>query len=292
MHHLPHAPRHQHGHHLPRLHLVGQRGGRPGHVPEGSRRSSRAAERDEIQRANPEGAALRGLWSDRDFLADVSTLNPQLKNTQFADFHGHGWVFRAVFKKDRKGTLLDAAGQAGGRRRPREVQEGRPPEGHPPREGDALRGLPLQAGQPRRRQALRRAAGRGRDRLHRLPRHDQGGGDPGHHRPRLPRHRPLRPSPPPSASRASPSAAARSRRRAWSPRASSGRSGRWWTRSPPATRRYSEKSRPGQDHPARRPDLGRPRGRRQGPRPRQRQHDLLRLPLGLDHQLLRLPPLA
>ena len=26
---------------------------------------------------------------------------------QFADFHGHGWVFRAVFKHDRQGNLLD-----------------------------------------------------------------------------------------------------------------------------------------------------------------------------------------
>ena len=88
------------------------------------------------------------------------SLNPQLKNTQFADFHGHGWIFRAVFKRDRKGNLLDAEGKAVARRRPREIQEGRPPEGHPPREGDALRGLPLQAGQPRQRPALRRARGR------------------------------------------------------------------------------------------------------------------------------------
>jgi hypothetical protein len=70
-----------------------------------------AAERDRIEDANPEGAALRGLWSDRSFLADVSALNDRLKNTQFADFHGHGWVFRGVYKQDRKGTLLDAAGQ-------------------------------------------------------------------------------------------------------------------------------------------------------------------------------------
>jgi hypothetical protein len=70
-----------------------------------------APQRDALEQANPEGAALRGLWSDRDFLADVSSLNPQLKNTQFADFHGHGWVFRAVFKKDRRGNLLDAAGK-------------------------------------------------------------------------------------------------------------------------------------------------------------------------------------
>jgi hypothetical protein len=70
-----------------------------------------ASERDAIERANPEGAALRGLWSDRNFLADVATLNPKLQKTQFADFHGHGWVFRAVFKRDREGRLLDTAGK-------------------------------------------------------------------------------------------------------------------------------------------------------------------------------------
>ncbi|HET8797970.1 MAG TPA: hypothetical protein VFO89_09785, partial [Thermoanaerobaculia bacterium] len=57
---------------------------------------------------NPEGAAPRGLWSDPDFLETVSTLNPQAKHTQFADYHGHGWNFMAVFKRDRKGNLLDA----------------------------------------------------------------------------------------------------------------------------------------------------------------------------------------
>src|ERR1041385_4805062 len=56
---------------------------------------------------NPEAAAARGLWGDRNFLEHVSELNPQLKHTQFADYHGHGWVFRAVFKHDRKGNLLD-----------------------------------------------------------------------------------------------------------------------------------------------------------------------------------------
>ncbi|HTH49257.1 MAG TPA: hypothetical protein VMB21_17205, partial [Candidatus Limnocylindria bacterium] len=58
-------------------------------------------------RQNPEGAAVRGLWSDSDFLDKVAELNPQLKNTQFADYHGHGWIFRAVFKRDKKGELLD-----------------------------------------------------------------------------------------------------------------------------------------------------------------------------------------
>ncbi|MFZ3377619.1 MAG: hypothetical protein WA183_18895 [Chthoniobacterales bacterium] len=56
---------------------------------------------------NPEAAAARGLWGDGDFLEHVAELNPQLKHTQFADYHGHGWVFRAIFKHDRKGNLLD-----------------------------------------------------------------------------------------------------------------------------------------------------------------------------------------
>jgi hypothetical protein len=57
--------------------------------------------------SNPEAAAAKGLWGDKDFLDKVSELNPQMKHTQFADYHGHGWVFRAIFKHDRKGNLLD-----------------------------------------------------------------------------------------------------------------------------------------------------------------------------------------
>ena len=56
---------------------------------------------------NPEGAASRGNWADPEFSANVSELNPKLKDTQFADYHGHGWNFRAIFKRDRKGNLLD-----------------------------------------------------------------------------------------------------------------------------------------------------------------------------------------
>src|SRR5262245_24971429 len=69
-----------------------------------------AKQQDLIERSNPDGAALRGLWGDDDFLARVADLNPRLQKTQFADFHGHGWVFRAVYKQDRKGQLLDAKG--------------------------------------------------------------------------------------------------------------------------------------------------------------------------------------
>ncbi len=70
-----------------------------------------SAEIRAINERNPEEAAIRGKWSDVDFLRGVSELNPKLKNTQFADYHGHGWNFRAVFKKDRKGDLLDAEGK-------------------------------------------------------------------------------------------------------------------------------------------------------------------------------------
>jgi len=59
---------------------------------------------------NPEEAVIRGKWSDLDFLEQVSEMNPELKDTQFADYHGHGWNFRAVFKRDRKGNLLDEDG--------------------------------------------------------------------------------------------------------------------------------------------------------------------------------------
>lgn len=59
---------------------------------------------------NPEAASLRGLWSDNVFLQQTGTVdfNAKLKRVQFADSHGHGWMFRNVYKKDRKGNLLDA----------------------------------------------------------------------------------------------------------------------------------------------------------------------------------------
>jgi len=67
-------------------------------------------EKYQVALRNPEGTAPRGLWSDTKFLAQVGSpeFNKQLKVTQFADFHSHGWIFRAVFKRDRKGNLLDA----------------------------------------------------------------------------------------------------------------------------------------------------------------------------------------
>ena len=62
---------------------------------------------------DPEGSTAKGNWSDVDFLKMVGSpaFNEQLKDTQFADFHSHGWIFRAVYKRDREGYLLDTNGQ-------------------------------------------------------------------------------------------------------------------------------------------------------------------------------------
>jgi len=77
----------------------------------------------EVNKRNPEGAAPRGLWSDKEFLENVSDLNDDLDDTQFADYHGHGWNFRAVFKKDRKGNLLDAQGKVVSRDDPKKFEK-------------------------------------------------------------------------------------------------------------------------------------------------------------------------
>ncbi len=79
--------------------------------PKKQHNPSQDEEAEKLKR-NPEGSSLRGLWSDPGFLEKTGTteFNRQLKNTQFGDFHGHGWMFRKVFKRDRKGNLLDASG--------------------------------------------------------------------------------------------------------------------------------------------------------------------------------------
>ena len=68
-----------------------------------------AAEAHEVLDRNPEAAATRGRWANMNFLRHVyDTVNAKAKDTQFADYHGHGWNFRAILKRDRDGNLLDA----------------------------------------------------------------------------------------------------------------------------------------------------------------------------------------
>ena len=78
--------------------------------PEEQQRLSIKEQREVLDR-NPEGAVVRGKWADLDFLRNVTDLNPSLNDTQFADYHGHGWNFRAVQKRDLRGNLLDADGE-------------------------------------------------------------------------------------------------------------------------------------------------------------------------------------
>ena len=70
-------------------------------------------EKFEVSERNPEGAAVRGLWSEVKFLAETggAEFNQKLKTTQFADFHSHGWLYRAVYARDRQGQLLDSEGK-------------------------------------------------------------------------------------------------------------------------------------------------------------------------------------
>jgi hypothetical protein len=75
-------------------------------------RNPSEAQKYEAYLRNPEAAAARGLWIDNKFLEQTGSpeFNAKLKTTKFADFHGHGWVFRAVFNHDRKGNWLDKDG--------------------------------------------------------------------------------------------------------------------------------------------------------------------------------------
>jgi hypothetical protein len=76
-------------------------------------RNPSADEQHQVAVRNPEGSTPRGLWSDVSFLDNVGSPEflGQLKSTQFADFHSHGWIFRAVYLRDREGNLLNNDGQ-------------------------------------------------------------------------------------------------------------------------------------------------------------------------------------
>ncbi len=98
-------------------------------------------ERQAINQRNPEESAQRGKWGDVEFLAEVGKpggeINKNLTKTQFGDFHGHGWVYRAVFKVDRHGNYLDHSGKIV----PRVDGESLAAAMHP--ENDPTTGLPM-----------------------------------------------------------------------------------------------------------------------------------------------------
>ena len=64
----------------------------------------------QAQMNDPNEITARAKTADPKFLQAVSELNPSLRKSYFADFHAHGWVFKAVFKKDREGNYLDHFG--------------------------------------------------------------------------------------------------------------------------------------------------------------------------------------
>ncbi|WP_413246997.1 hypothetical protein [Sphingomonas sp. 1P06PA] len=92
-----------------------------------------AKEAFEILGRNPEAAAVRGKWGDLDFLRRVyDDVNPKAKDTQFADYHGHGWNFRAIYKRDREGNLLDGDGKTVANDDPEKFRKAGMPEFVPP----------------------------------------------------------------------------------------------------------------------------------------------------------------
>ena len=274
--------------------------------------------------------------ADPAFLADLADLNPQLDKTQFADFHSHGWAFRAVFKQGPQGQAArprrrpdrptstprswrpamdwplkartfhkkrypsDRAKAARGRDEAERVPRPGSPvhlHGHPPGKGHALRRLPL------RRRTCTATTGSSmevragdRDPVHRLPRHGRAstprcettGPAVLHVQPRTAR----------AANLAGPADAVRqaavrvedlgggrtrSSRTRWSRRACAGRWCRPRTRSTRSHPRYNAKSALAKtvrvEATARWCGATLPAGRRRSVRPREREHELHRLPL-------------
>ena len=70
---------------------------------------------------NPNESAAKSHLADPNFVNDIVRLNLQMDKAQFADFHSHGWVFRAVFKKDREGNLVDHYGNPVGPTTPQQL---------------------------------------------------------------------------------------------------------------------------------------------------------------------------
>src|SRR6185437_297185 len=95
------------------------------------------------QLANPNESAVRNNLSDPAFVERLSELNPLAKHTQFADFHGHGWAFRAVFKQDRHGTLLDRQGRPLPQAQTADLMAAMRYQNQPPKEREPRDGVPV-----------------------------------------------------------------------------------------------------------------------------------------------------
>jgi hypothetical protein len=110
--------------------------------PEQQKRPT-AEETIRSQMFNPNESASRNNLSDPEFLDRLSELNPQARHTQFADFHGHGWAFRAVFRQDRKGNLLDYKGKIIPNPTTRDLQAAMRYQGQRPQDRKELDGVPV-----------------------------------------------------------------------------------------------------------------------------------------------------
>jgi hypothetical protein len=93
--------------------------------------------------SNPNESAARNNLSDPQFLERLADLNPYCRHTQFADYHGHGWAFQAVFRQDRKGNLLDFKGNVVPNPGTPELLEAMRFQKLPPREREPRAGVPV-----------------------------------------------------------------------------------------------------------------------------------------------------
>ncbi len=92
---------------------------------------------------NPNESAARNRLTEPGFLEEMQQLNQQTKHFQFADFHGHGWAFRAVFRQDRKGRLLDHKGNVVPKVTNQELQEAMRFQQLPPWQRAHKEGVPV-----------------------------------------------------------------------------------------------------------------------------------------------------
>ena len=102
VHRVPHPSRHDGDEHVPRDAVVGQRNRREALLPAGrSGTRPRRSGSTRSRRSNPEEAGgARPVVRLRVPEERAAELNDELENVQIADFHGHGWLFRNVYKRD------------------------------------------------------------------------------------------------------------------------------------------------------------------------------------------------